>query len=206
VSSSNSSAFPPAPTSASGVVKPSISPVSDLGFGNAFRPQQKTASSARPVSAVDGLPVLPPVPESQPFSLDQAFSPNISSAPAATAVPSITTPSQPPSVPDAPNPSFDDAFGLNGAQTDSGFGTTSSRTSSIPLTQSPVTAFPTNAPIQGITTTSPRDTISFPVSSPHGASQVSSPPRVASPKGRPSTSSSKESGKEPGRHSKLSVS
>jgi epidermal growth factor receptor substrate 15 len=204
VSSSGSSAFPPAPTN-SGIVKSSISPVRETGFENAFKPPQKTASSVRPVSAVDGLPVLPPVPESRPFSFVQAFSSDLSSsAPAITEAPTHTTPSQPPPVPDAPTPSFDDAYGLNGAQTDSGFGTTSSRTSSIPLAQSPLSTTPTSNPIRG--STSPRDTVNFPVSPPHGTPPVSSPPRVSSPpKGRPSTSSSKESGKEQGRHSKLSI-
>ena len=197
VSSSASSAFPPAPTS-SGIVKSSISPVRETGFENTFRPPQKAASSARPVSAVDGLPVLPPVPESQPFSFDKAFSSDLSSsAPAITEAPTHTTPSQPPPVPDAPTPSFDDVFGLNGAQTDSGVATTTSR---IPLTQSPVSTIPTNNSVR-----SPRDTVSFPVSLPHGTPPVSPPPHVSSPKGRPPPSS-KESGKEQGRHSKLSVS
>ena len=203
VSSSSSSAFPPAPTS-SGIVKPAITPVRDSGFENAFKPQQNTASAARPVSAVDGLPVLPPVPESRPFSFVDAFSSDLSTTPAPTtaASPTVTKPSQPPSAPDVPNPTFSDAFGLNGAQTDSAVGTASSRTSSIPLTQSPVSTVPPSNPVGG--TTSPRE-ISFPVSQP---SPGSPPPRMASPpKGRPSTSSSKESGKEHGtRHSKLSVS
>jgi epidermal growth factor receptor substrate 15 len=199
VSSSGSSAFPPAPTS-SGVVKPAITPVRDSGFENAFKPRQNAASSARPVSAVDGLPLLPPVPESQPFSFDQAFSSDLSTAlaPTTTAAPTVTTPSQPPSAPDAPNTTFDDTFGLNGAQTDSALGTASSRTSSIPLTQSPVSTVPASNPVRG--STSPRGTVSFPVSQP---SPAPPPLRVASPKGRPS----KESGKEQGtRHSKLSVS
>jgi hypothetical protein len=73
------------------------------------------------------------------------------------------------------------------------------------LAQSPLSTTPTSNPIRG--STSPRDTVNFPVSPPHGTPPVSSPPRVSSPpKGRPSTSSSKESGKEQGRHSKLSVS
>jgi epidermal growth factor receptor substrate 15 len=200
VSSSGSSAFPPAPTS-SGIVKPAISPVRDTGFENAFKPQQNTASSARPVSAVDGLPVLPPVPESRPFSFVQAFSSDLSIAPAptTTAAPTVTTPSQPPSAPDVPNPTLGDAFGLNGAQTDSAVGTASSRTSSIPLTQSPVSTVPASNPVRG--STSPRETVRFPV--PVSQPSPASPP----PKGRPSTSSSKESGKEHGtRVSKLSVS
>ena len=202
VSSSGSSAFPPAPTS-SGTVKPAITPVLASVFENAFKPQQNTASSARPVSAVDGLPVLPPVPESRPFSFVDAFSSDLSTAPAPTTigVSAVTTPSQPPSAPDAPNLTFGDAFGLNGAQTDSALGTASSQTSSIPLTQSPVSSVPPSIPVRG--TTSPRETLNFPVSQP---SPASPPPRMASPK-RPSTSSSKESGKEHGtRHSKLSVS
>ena len=200
VFSSGSSAFPPAPTS-SGIVKPAITPVRDSGFGNAFKPQQNTASSPRPVSTADGLPVLPPVIESQPFSFDQAFSSDLSTAsvPTTTAAPTVTT-SQPPSAPDAPDPLFDGAFGLNGAKTDSALGTVSSRTSSIPLTQSPVSAVHPSNPVRG--STSSHEAVSFPASQP---SPVSPPPRVASPKGRPSTSSSKESGKEV-RHSKLSVS
>jgi epidermal growth factor receptor substrate 15 len=203
VSSSGSSAFPPAPTS-SGIVKPAITPVRDTGFENAFKPQQNTASSARPVAGVDGLPVLPPVFESQPFSFDQAFSSNLSTAPAptTTAALTVTTPSQPPSAPDTLNSTFGDAFGLNGAQTDSALGTASSRTSSIPLTQSPVSTVPASNPVRG--PTSPRETVSFPVSQP---SPAPPPHRAASPKGRPSTSSSEKSGKEQGtRHSKLSVS
>lgn len=204
VSPSASSAFPPAPTS-TGIVKPSLSPVRDSGFENTFRPQHKAGSSNRPVSSVgvDGLPVLPPVLESQPFSFDNEFSLNLSSPPATTAAPILTTSSQPPSVPDAPNLSVDDSFGVNGAQTDSGFGTTSSHTSSIPVTQSPLSTIPTST-FRG--STSPRDTVSFPASPPPVDTPVSSQPRAGSPKGRPSTSSSKESGKEQGRHSKLSVS
>ncbi len=206
VSSSSSSAFPPAPTS-SGIVKPSITPVRDSGFENVFKPQQNTATSARPVSAVDGLPFLPPVPESQPFSFDQAFSPNLSTAPAhtTTAAPTLTTPSQPLSVPSASDTTFDDVFGLNGSQTDTGLGNASSRASSAPFTQSPVSTVPTSNPIRG--PTSPRDTVTFPVSQQSPGSPPPLPLRVTSPKGRPSTSSSKESGKEQGtRHSKLSVS
>jgi epidermal growth factor receptor substrate 15 len=201
-SASGSSPFPPAPTG-SGVVKPAITPVRDSGFENAFKPQQNAASSARPVSGPDGLPVLPPVPESQPFSFDQAFSPNLStaSAPTTTAAPAVTAVSQPPSVSEAPNSTFGDAFGLNGAQTESGPGTASSRTSSIPFTQSPVSTVPTSNALRG--STSPRDTVSFPASQPSPASPLA---RVVSPKGKPSTSS-KDSGKEQGtRHSKLSVS
>ena len=203
VSPSVSSAFPPAPTS-TGIVKPSLSPVRDSGFENAFRPQQKAASSARPVSSavVDGLPILPPVPESQPL-FGNGFSGVSSPAPVTTAAPILTTPSHPP-VPDAPNLSIDDNFGVNGAQTDSGLGTTSSHASSIPLTQSPVSTIPTRTSFRG--STSSPETVSFPVSSLQPETPVQSPPRVASPKipqGRPSTGGS---GKEPGRHSKLSVS
>jgi epidermal growth factor receptor substrate 15 len=127
VSSSGSSAFPPAPTS-SGIVKPLISPVRETGFENAFRPQRRKSSSARPMSVVDHLPVLPPVPESHSFSFGQAFSSDVSSsAPVTTAA--HTTPSQLPPVPDAPNRSFDDA--VADAQTDSGFESSpSSRTPS----------------------------------------------------------------------------
>ena len=207
VSPSASSAFPPAPTS-TGIVKPSLSPVRDSGFENAFRPQQKAANSTRPVSSavVDGLPILPPVPESQPL-FGNEFSGVSSPAPVTTAAPTLTTPSHPPSVPDAPNLSIDDNFALNGAQTDSGLGTTSSHAPSIPLTHSPVSTIPTSTSFRG--STSPRDTVSFPVSSPPPETPVQSSPRAASPKmsqGRPSTSSSNNSGKEPGRHSKLSVS
>ena len=201
VSSSGSSAFPPAPTS-SGIVKPAITPVRDTGFENAFKPQQNTTSSARPVSAVDGLPVLPPVPESRPFSFVQAFSSDLSTAaaPTTTASPTVTTPSQPPSAPDAPNPTLGDTIGLNGAQTDKAVGAAPSRTPSIPFTQSPVSTVPASNPARG--STSPRETVRFPVSQP---SPASPPPRAASPKGKPSTFS--KDGKEQGtRHSKLSVS
>ncbi len=97
---------------------------------------------------------------------------------------------------------FGDAFGLNGTQTDSALGTASSQTSSIPPTQPPVsTVSPTN-PVRG--TISPRETVSLPVSRPFPASP---PPQMASPKGRLSTPSSNEIGKEHGtRHSKLAVS
>ena len=194
VSSSASSAFPPAPTS-SGSVKPAITPVRDSGFESTFKPQQNTASSARPASAVDGLPVLPPVPESRPFSFVQAFSSDLStaSAPTTSAAPTVTTPSQAPSAPDASDPTFDDAFGVNGAQSDSALGTASSRTPSIPLTQSPVSTAPPSNPVHG--PASPRETVRFPVSEPSPAPPS---PRVASPKGKRFT---KEQGT---RQSKLS--
>lgn len=194
VSESASSAFPPAPTS-SGSVKPAITPVKDSGFESTFKPQQNTASSARPVSAVDGLPVLPPVPETRPFSFVQAFSSDLStaSAPTTSAAPTVTTPNQAPSAPNASDPTFDDAFGLNGAQTDSALGTASSRTSSIPLTQSPVSTFHPSNPVRG--PASPRETVHFPLSEPSPAAPS---PRVASPKGRRFT---KEQGP---RQSKLS--
>jgi hypothetical protein len=204
VSPSVSSAFPPAPTS-TGIVKPSLSPVRDSGFENAFRPQQKAASSARPVSSavVDGLPVLPPVPESQPL-FGNEFSGVSSPAPVTTAAPTLTTSSHPPSVPDAPNLSIDDN---NGVQTDSGLGTTSSHASSIPLTQSPVSTIPTSTSFRG--STFPRDLESSAVSSPPPETPVQSSPRAVSPnisQGRPSTTSSNNSVKEPGRYPKLSVS
>jgi len=216
ISTIASTAFPPAPTgggasaSAGAILRlrPATSPHQGPGFDNAFTPPQGIANPARPVSVADGLPVLPPVPESKPFSFEQAFGSNMSPLvpPAATAT--NTAPSQPPSSADAANTSFDDAFGLDTSQTTttSAFGTISSRTSSIPqVTQSPVSAFTSSSSIRA--TTSPRDIVSFPALPHEGATPSSPPPRVASPphKGRPSTSS-KESVKEQGRHSKLSVS
>jgi epidermal growth factor receptor substrate 15 len=198
LSSASSSAFPPPPTSASGAVKPLTTISRDSGFENAFSPQQGTAGTAR---QVDGLPVLPPVPESKPFSFDTSFATNLSAAPP----PGATTqaaPSQPPFNAPTASPSSDDAFGLDSTQQGSAFGTTSSRSSSIPqVMQSPVSALVSSSPVQG--TTSPREVVNFPASP--GPPPASPPPRIASPKGRPS-SSSKDSGKEPARHSKLSVS
>ena len=110
MSSSGFVAFPSTSTSFSGIVEPSISPVREIVFENAFRPQKNTTSSAHPVSVVDRLLVLPPVPESQPFSFDQGFSSDLSSSvPTTTTAPTHTTPSQPPPVPDAlKHPFFDD--------------------------------------------------------------------------------------------------
>lgn len=203
VTSSSPTAFPPAPTGSSGIAKPSASLPGGSGFENTFIPQQSTASTAPPVPAVDGLPVLPPVPESKPISFDTTFISNVSPA-SQSAATTHAAPSQFPSGADAATPSFDDAFSSNIIQREGGFGTTSSRTSSIPqLIQSPV-SLPSSSPVQGAT--SPRNSVSFPAPQSHGAAPSSPPPRVASPKGRPSTSSSKESGKEPARLSKLSVS
>ena len=107
VSSSGSAAVPPTSMSTSGIAKPSVSPVREIVFENAFRPQQNTTSSAHPVSVVDQFLVPPPVPESQPFSFE-AFSSDLSSSVSTTA-PTHTTPSQPPPVPDSPKrPFFDD--------------------------------------------------------------------------------------------------
>ena len=203
-SSSGSTTFPPAPAGLSGVVIPPASPIRASGFENAFIPkQQSTASLVRPVSTVSGLPPLPQIPESKPFSFDDAFA---SLSPAITpAVLTGTAPSQPPQNPDAQSPSFEDTSGSNITGRESGFGTTSSRTSSIPqVTQSPVSAVHSDSPTRGAT--SPRDSLSFPISQPR---QASPPPRMASPKARPTTSSSKESSdrnKEQGRPSKISVS
>ncbi|KAI9509957.1 hypothetical protein F5148DRAFT_1183471 [Russula earlei] len=181
---------------------PATSPPQGSGFENAFIPPQSTASPG-PVPAVDGLPVLPPVLESKPFSFEQAFTNLSPAAPLATAA-ANTAASQPPSNADATNPSFDDAFGSNSIRRDSALGTVSSQTSSIPqMTQSPVStsAFASSSPVR--TSISPRDTVSFPA--PEGTPPSSPPLQMASPpKGRPSTSSSKESGKESGR-SKLSI-
>jgi len=205
VSSSASTAFPP-PPSTSGVVKPLTTTAQDSGFENAFIPQQSTPGPARPAPAADGLPVLPPVLESKPFSFDQAFGSNFSAT--ATPPPAATTeaaPSQPPTSADTASSSLGDAFSLDLSQKGSAFGTVSSQGSSIPpVTQSPVSAsaFASDSPIRG--STSPRDPVGFPVS--HPPTPGSPPLRMASPKGRPSTSSPKDSGKEPARHSKLSVS
>jgi len=106
--------------------------------------------------------------------------------------------------------SFENAFGSNTTQGDSGFKSTSSRISSVPETQateSPSalsTTFVSSSPVQGAT--SPRDIVNFPLSPQREATP---PPPMTSPKGRSSTSTSRESGdnkvKEPGRHSKLSI-
>lgn len=204
-SPSDSTAFPPPPTSASVITKSPSSPPVGSGFDNAFIPRQNTMSSAPAASAVDGLPTLPPVVESKPFSFEDAFASSLS--PVAVAV-TPAAPSQPPPNADVPNLSFESPFGPNATQRDSGFKSTSSRTSSVPqATESPPTLsmFASSSPVQGPTTTSPRDIVNFPLSLPREATP---PPRVASPKGRTSTSSSKESGdkgKDQGRHSKLSI-
>lgn len=202
VPSSASTAFPP-PPSTSGVVKPLTTTPRDSGFENAFIPQQSTQGPARPAPAVDGFPVLPPVPESKPFSFDQAFGSTFPATPPPAATTQAAT-SQPPTSADTASSSLGDAFSLDLSQKSSAFGTVSSRGSSIPqVTQSPVSAFASDSPIRG--SASPRDpAVSFPVSQPP---PPGSPPlRMTSPKGRPSTSSSKEGGKEQARHSKLSVS
>ncbi|KAH9079246.1 hypothetical protein EDB83DRAFT_2341569 [Lactarius deliciosus] len=183
VSPSGSTAFPPPPTSSSGITKSSSSPPAGSGFETTFIPQQVTTSSASAAFAVDGLPTLPPVVESKPFSFEDAFS---------SSLPPVT-----------PSLSFESAFGSNTTQGESGFRTTSSRTSSVPqATESPstlstFTSFTPSSPIHG--PTSPHDTVSFPLSPPREASP---PPRVASPKVRTSTG---EKGKDQGRHSKLSI-
>ena len=202
VSSSDSTAFPP-PPSTSGVVKPLTTTARDSGFENAFSPQQSTPGAALPAPAVEGLPVLPPVPESKPFLFDQAFGPTLSSTPPPAAATTQAAPSQPPVVADTASSSLGDAFSLDPSQKGSAFGTVSSRESTTPqVTQSPVSssAFPSDSPVRG--SASSREAVSFPAS--HPPPPRSPPP--ASPKARPSTSSSKESGKEPARLSKLSVS
>ncbi|KAI0005866.1 hypothetical protein BJV74DRAFT_874996 [Russula compacta] len=167
-------------SSMAGIAKPSASLPRGSGFENAAAP---------PVPAIDGLPVLPPVPESKPFSLDTTFTSNLLPASQSAATTHAT--------PNAATPSFDDTFGSTTIQGDSGFGTTSSGTSPIPhLTQSPVSTLLSSSPVQGATSPPPQS---------HAAAPTSPPLRMASPKGRPSTSSSKESGKEPARHSKLSI-
>ncbi|KAH9060032.1 hypothetical protein EDB87DRAFT_1674880 [Lactarius vividus] len=201
-SPSGSTAFPPPPTSSSGITKSSSSPPAGSGFETAFIPQQVTTGSASAASAVDGLPTLPPVVASKPFSFEDAFASNLSPLAATPAAPG-----QPrPSADVLPSLSFESAFGSNTIQGDSGFKTTSSRTSSVPqAAESPSTlsTFTPSSPIHG--PTPPHDTVSFPLSPPREASP---PPRVASPKVRTSTSSSRESGdkgKDQGRHSKLSI-
>jgi len=214
VSPSDSTAFPP-PPSTSGAVKPLATTARDSGFENAFSPQQSTPGPARPAPAVDGLPVLPPVPESKPFSFDQAFGESkplsfdqafgsTSTAPPPPAAITQAAPSQPSIFADTTSSSLGDALSLDHSQKGSALGTVSSRTSSIPqVAQSPVSAFISDSPVLG--SASPREAaVGFPAS--HPPPPGSPPLRMASPKGRPSTSSSKESGKEPVRHSKLSVS
>ena len=201
-SPSGSTAFPPPPTSSSGISK-SQSSTAGSGFENAFIPLQNATSSAPSAPAVEGLPTLPPVLESKPFSFQDAFTSSLS--PMATAA-TPTAPSQPQPSTGVQDLSFESAFGSNTTQGDSGFKSTNSRTSSVPQpTESPSTlsTFNSSSPVQA--PISPRDTVGFPLS-PHR--EATPPPRVASPKARTSTSS-KESGekvKEPGRHSKLSVS
>ncbi|KAI9446621.1 hypothetical protein H4582DRAFT_2116972 [Lactarius indigo] len=204
VSPSGSTAFPPPPTSSSGIIKSSSSPPVGSGFETTFIPQQVTTSSTPAASAVDGLPTLPPVVESKPFSFEDAFSSSLSPV-AVAATPAA--PGQPrPSADVPPSLTFESAFGSNTTQGDSGFKTTSSRTSSVPqATESPSTlsTFAPSSPVH--VPTSPHDTVSFPLSPPREASP---PPRMASPKARTSTSSSRESGdkgKDQGRHSKLSI-
>ena len=203
VSPSASAAFPPPPTSSSGTSKSRSSPVGS-GFENTFIPQQNTTNSARAASVVEGLPTLPLVLESKPFSFEDAFASNLS--PVAVA-PTSAAPSQARPSSGVPDLSFESPFNSNTTQGDSGFKSASSRTSSVPqATESPSTlsTFPSSSPVQG--PTSPRDTVGFPLSPPR---ETSPPPRIASPKGRSSTSSSRESGdkvKEQGRYSKLSVS
>jgi len=201
-SSASSSTFPPPPTSTSGSMKPLTTVSRDSGFENAFSPQQSTAGPPRPA---DGLPVLPPVPESKPFSFESAFGTGLPAMPPSGAT-TQPLPNQPPFNAPAASPSLDDAFGVDSTQQGSAFGTASSRSSSIPqVIQSPVSARASGSPVRG--TISPREAVNFPVPSPPGPLPPISPPlppRVASPRGRPSTS--KESGKEQVRHSKLSVS
>jgi epidermal growth factor receptor substrate 15 len=204
VSPSSSAAFPPPPTSSGGITKSRSSPPVGTGFENTFIPQKNTTSSARAPSIVDGLPTLPLVVESKPFSFEDAFVSSLSPV-AVAATPAA--PGQPRPSSGVPDLSFESAFGSNTTQGESGFRSTPSRTSSVPqATESPSTlsTFVSSSPVQG--PTSPRDTVGFPPSQPREASP---PPRIASPKARTSTSSSKESGdkvKEQGRHSKLSVS
>ena len=207
VSPSGSAAFPPPPTSSSGISKSRTSPVGS-GFENTFIPRQNTTSSARATSTVDGLPTLPQVVESKPFSFEDAFSSSLSpvAAPATSAAPGQPRPSS-----GVAELSFESAFGSNTTPGDSGFKSMASRTSTAPqVTESPtLSTFASSSPVHG--PTSPRDAVARDtVGFPHSPSrEASPPPRVASPKGRTSTSSSRESGdkvKEQGRYSKLSVS
>jgi epidermal growth factor receptor substrate 15 len=206
-SPSSSTAFPPPPTSSSSINKSRTSPAGS-GFENAFIPLQNSTSKAPAAPTVEGLPTLPPVAESPPFSFGDAFASSLSPV-AATAT--AAAPGQPQPSVGVSEISFESAFGSNTTQGDSGFKSTSSRISSVPqATESPSTlsTFASSSPVQGSTGTSPRDTVTFPLSQHREATP---PPRMASPnpKGRTSTSSSRESGdkvKEPGRHSKLSVS
>jgi epidermal growth factor receptor substrate 15 len=206
-SPSGSTAFPPPPTSSSGINKSRTSPAGS-GFENTFIPLQKSTSLAPAVSTVEGLPTLPPVDESKPFSFEDAFASSLSPVSATT---TPAAPGQPQPSVGVSDLSLESAFGSNTTQGDSGFKSTSSRISSVPqaqATESPSTlsTFASSSPVPGSTGTSPRDTVTFPLSPHREATTV---PRVASPKGRTSTTSSRESGdnvKEPGRHSKLSVS
>jgi epidermal growth factor receptor substrate 15 len=202
LSPSGSTTFPPPPqANLSGIVKLSAPPARTSGFDNAFAPRQSTTGAAAPAPVIDGLPSLPQILESKPFSFEDAFS-SLSPAPA-TSAPTTTALSQHPPNTDSQSLALEETSGSNLTRGDSGFGTTSSRTPSIPqAAQSPVSAF-TSSPVRG--STSPRDSVSFPISQPR---QASPPPRVASPR-RPSTSSgekSSEKNKDHGRYSKISVS
>jgi epidermal growth factor receptor substrate 15 len=215
-SSSGSTTFPPAPANLSGTVKRSAS-----GFENAFTPQQSAMTPTAPTSSIEGLPPLPQIPESKPFSFDDAFS-SISHEPKpfsfedafSTPAPALSPPlaasltstalsSQPPPNAEAQSLSLEDASGSNMTRGDSGFATISSRSSIPPVTQSPISALASGSPVRN--STSPRDSLSFPTSQ---SRQDSPPPvRVTSPR-RPTTSSSEKSvdkNKDQGRHSKISV-
>ncbi|KAI0252260.1 kinase-like domain-containing protein [Lactifluus subvellereus] len=124
-SPSGSTTFPPAPTGLTGIVIPPASPPRASGFESAFIPGESTASSVRPVFTADGLPPLPRILESKPFSFDNIF------ASPSPAVPTNTAPSQPPPNTDVQSLSLlDDASSSNIMGRDSEFGTTSSRTTS----------------------------------------------------------------------------
>ena len=196
-SPSGSTAFPPPPTSSSGISKSRTSPAGS-GFENTFIPLQNATGFAPAAPTVEGLPTLPPVAESKPFSFEDAFASSLS--PVATTATSSAAPSQlQPSV-GTSDLSFESAFGSNTTQGDSGFKSTPSGVSSVTqATESPSrsSTFVSSSPVQG--STSPHDTVTFPLSPP----REPTPPRVASPKGR---SMSGDKVKEPGRHSKLSVS
>jgi epidermal growth factor receptor substrate 15 len=200
LSSPGSTTFPPPPASFSS--KRPVPPARTPGFENAFTPQQGTTGTAAPAPTIDGLPGLPQIPESKPFSFDDAFA-SLTPVPS-PAAPTTTAPSQPPANTDTQSVSFEDTSGSNLTR-DSRLGTTSSRTSSVPqMTQSPVSGLPSSSPARS--PASPRDSVSFPISHPR---QGSPPPRVASPRGRPSTSSSEKSSdknKDQGRLSKIGVS
>ncbi|KAA1474815.1 hypothetical protein DENSPDRAFT_841458 [Dentipellis sp. KUC8613] len=192
--------FPPAPVATNGATAsplPAAAPKND-GFDSLFTPAAANNGTVSPTATA------PPssTAESKPFSFDDAFG----NGPAAA--PSQSTASE------ALGISFGDTFGGESASKalalDSAFGSTSSRGSSAPQSRSPTgpTPFPSSSPQQP---TSPRGASRVSASPP--PRETTPPPRVSSPKLRPSTGSSRDSHekmpheklRDQPRHSKLSI-